>query len=140
MRQMMAWAIVVLLCTAPVVMAQQIRTVRADVPFAFVVRDMKCPAGEYGFLRNRADASRTIFMTNESTGERILFVAGFVDFNYNPNPQTKLVFYRYGDRYFLREIHEGAGAKVALMAGEEERQLQVAGVKRERAVVLAWLR
>lgn len=138
MRWIMAWAFAALLCAAPMVLAQQ--TVNADVPFAFAVRDMKCPAGEYSFSRSVADPNRVVLMRNAGTGESILFLASFFDTNQSSSAYPKLVFYRYGDRYFLREIHEGGSVRIALMAGQEERQLQVAGVKRDRTVVLARLR
>lgn len=138
MGRIVAGLFAALLCAAPLVMAQNV--VSADVPFPFMVRDMRCPAGEYNFLRTAGDPSRVVVMRNAGTGESILLLVSFLDTNHSLKAQAKLVFNRYGDRYFLREIHEGGGLRAGLMAGEEERQLQVAGLKRDRTVVLARLR
>jgi hypothetical protein len=138
MRWRLAAVLVALLCAAPLVMAQP--SLIFNVPFPFVAQDTKCPPGEYSFLRERGEASRLVVVRNTGTGEGILLVADFLDTHHDLDAGVKLVFYRYGDRYFLREIREGGGVRAALAPGKEERQLQVAGARESRTEVLARLR
>lgn len=138
MRCMKAWAIAALLCAVPLVMAQQ-TTLKADVPFPFVARNVSCLPGEYMLTRWAGKSPSLVQMWNTGAGEGVL-IAGLLDSHYAPVGVPKLVFHRYGDRYFLREIHEVPSGRVALLAGKEERQLQVAGARQSRIVVLARLR
>jgi hypothetical protein len=135
---MLVWLFAALLCAAPLGLAQQSGTVIAQVPFQFKVSDVPCRTGEYSFVRPRADASLVVFVRNEGTGESILFAGQFFSADLPRGGQAKLVFHRYGEQYFLREIHDGTGV-VSLMAGREERKLQVAGLRSEKTVLLAGL-
>mgnify|MGYP001352953004 CR=1 FL=1 len=137
MGRIVAGLIAALLCAAPLVMAQ--RSVVADVPFPFTVRDMKCPAGEWVFTRVEASPDRVMTIRNSTTGESVLVLIN-LDYWDTGKAEAKLVFHRYGDRYFLREIREGRSVAAYLMAGDEEKRLRVAGVKRDKAAVLARLR
>lgn len=137
MGRIMAGLFVALLCAAPLVRAQ--RTVIAEIPFPFVVRDMKCSPGEWSFVRVEADPGRVMIVRNNSTGESVLFLVHLT--SAGPADQgARLTFYRYGDKHFLREVHEGNGIRADLMAGQEERKLQVAGSKPAKNTVLARLR
>lgn len=138
MRRILTSVFVLALWAAPLAVAQQ-RTVSAEVPFSFVIRDMKCAPGEWLFMRTFADPGRVVVIRNVRTDESMLFLASLAA-DESPRAAPKLVFHRYGDKYFLREIHEGNGMLAVLMAGEEERRLQVAGMKSGKAVVLARLR
>lgn len=137
MGRIMAGLIVALLCAAPLVMAQP--KITADVPFPFIVRDMTCSPGEYSFVRMGMTGDGMMAVRNSSTGESVVFLILFDPWNAKAT-QAHLVFYRYGDRHFLREVHEGTGAAVKLLPGAEERRLQVAGLKAARTTVLARLR
>lgn len=138
MRSILTWLFAALLCAAPLVLAQQVATVVAQVPFAFTAGNVACQAGEYHLVRLRADAP-LVSIRNETTREMSLHMAGFLDYR-QPGNATRLVFYRYGDRYFLREIHEGNGIAANLLPRPEERKLQVAGLQHTKTVVLARLR
>lgn len=139
MRCRMAWVFAALLCAAPLVMAQR-TTLKADVPFPFFAGNVSCSPGEYSFLREAGEAGRIVHMRNTGTGDSILLMAGFLDPQHPRGASPKLVFHKYGERYFLREVHEGGTIKVAFLPGQEERQLLVAGARWSKAVVLARLR
>lgn len=138
MRWILTSVFVLALCAAPLAMAQQ-RTVSAEIPFPFVINNMKCAPGEWLFSRNAADPGRVILVKNVRTNEGLLFVINLATDD-SPKVAPKLVFHRYGDKYFLREIHEGNSTMAALIAGAEERKLLVAGMQGGKAVVLARLR
>ncbi len=82
--------------------AQSTQPVNFRAPFAFVVGDQLVPAGEYtvrvvsvtGMLsfRSRADGSRNVFVNSIPLQKT------------EPADRYKLVFHRYGSRYFVSEI------------------------------------
>lgn len=86
-------------CTAGVAKAQD-HQVRATVPFDFVVASKHLPAGNYEFLRQ--SNGTTILIRN---GSQQIFVLTTADDGRITNYSSRLVFYKYGDNYFLREIH-----------------------------------
>ena len=90
------------LCTAAIAKTQD-RAIRADVPFDFVVGSKLLPSGNYQFLTSFARTSHAIFIRNADYQMVMLSMTGEPDAL--PGNSTRLVFYKYGDRYFLREIH-----------------------------------
>jgi hypothetical protein len=88
------------LCTAGVAKAQD-REVRANVPFDFVVASKHLPAGSYEFL---TQSNRTTILIRNGS-QQIFVLATADDAGRITNYSSRLVFYKYGDRYFLREIH-----------------------------------
>lgn len=81
--------------------AQQLN-INATVPFAFVAGDRVYPAGEYYFSR----ASVTNSIIQVSNSERIIAanVLSQACLQVNPPQETKLVFHRMGDTYFLTQM------------------------------------
>jgi hypothetical protein len=99
--------------------------IKCKVPFAFTVNQSTLPPGDYtisttggGVLFLRGDTRGAVVLTNglESWKES--------------NP--KMVFYRYGDRYFLRELWTGGGAGRELPRLRVERDLKAARFDFER--------
>ena len=95
-------------------------TIRATVPFDFMIGKQAIAAGEYtirkagaldALVLRAADARLSqAFLTNSTRVTR-------------PQPETKLVFNRYGNRYFLREIWvvgELSGHQLPRSAAERE--------------------
>ena len=95
----------------------------ADIPFAFHVRDSVLPAGSYTV--QQISSAGVIKIRNEDTGESMLTLAP-------PNrsgktEQPKLVFNKYGDRYFLSELwFAGVGAVDCVSKGKLEREVSKA--------------
>jgi hypothetical protein len=85
----------------PAARAQQ-KTVKADVPFDFVVGNRAYPAGEYTLKSALNDAG---IIRIENTNE---VSAAFTQSNpcskATPSPETKLVFHRMGGHYFLYQV------------------------------------
>jgi len=87
-------------CTAGIAKAQD-REVRANVPFDFVVANKHFSSGNYEFL-TQSDGT-TILVRN---GSQEIFVLTRADDDARVTDySSRLVFYKYGDSYFLREIH-----------------------------------
>jgi len=78
----------------------------SNVPFDFIVGDKALPAGEYQVTP--ATPSGGVVMIRSSDGHR-----GAVRLTNSIGPEknsyeAKLVFHRYGDKYFLSEVWSGA--------------------------------
>ncbi len=105
------------------VRAQVVDTVVADVPFDFTVRDSTLPAGKYTIKRTYSANPGVMQIRNADGDEVMLFVVGSAQAAKEPD-QTRLIFDRVGDRYFLSEIfEEGNITGVELPKSRAERDL-----------------
>ena len=103
--------------------AQSANRIVADIPFAFSVGYKTMPAGEYsvqtiasagnGLLIRSADGRISALRLSDETS-RI-----------KNKPHARLVFHRYGERYFLAEVWNGAdNTGRQLLQSQEERAVQ----------------
>lgn len=105
------------------VRAQVIDTIVADVPFDFTVRDSALPAGKYTIKRTYSANPGVMQIRSADGDEVMLFVVGSAQAAKEPD-QTRLIFDRVGDRYFLSEIfEEGNSTGVELPKSRAERDL-----------------
>jgi len=106
-------------CTAGIAQAQD-REVRANVPFDFVVASKHLPSGSYQFL---AESNGTILIRNAS--QQIFVIATADEPGRIASYSGRLVFHKYGDSYFLREIHCPSVAMSAdFPQSKQEKQLR----------------
>jgi hypothetical protein len=84
------------------VKAQSDLQVRVTVPFDFIVGDQRFPAGDY-FLRPHTTAQRVMMITNSDGRTTRMFRADFAE-RLAPQGHAMVVFDRYEDQYFLRQI------------------------------------
>jgi hypothetical protein len=105
--------------------AQSSRTVISNVPFEFVVGDSTLPAGEYRIARalgnaltiQKADANDSASrLTNEIRPRK-------------DKQHARLVFHRYGERYFLAEVWSGADS----MGRQLSKSRQERAIERENS-------
>jgi hypothetical protein len=91
----------VLVLIAGAAQAQQLK-MSATVPFPFVVGDRAYPAGTYYFSR----ATSTNSIVEVGNSDRILAanLLSHACMQLNPPQETKLVFHRMGDTYFLSQM------------------------------------
>jgi hypothetical protein len=95
---------------------------KADVPFNFIIRGATLPAGEYTIqglgngpaivVRGPNPKANTIVMSQPCA-------------SINAAEQSKLVFRRYGDRYFLAEVWV-AGSDSGRQLPKSPREMEVA--------------
>lgn len=138
----MRWRIAVILAallSAPLVMAQTTLVI-ANVPFPFQVGKVARSAGEWTISPIHFGAFPVIQMRNNSNGQMMLTVGNAIYRAHNAPLDAKLVFNRYGDRYFLSEVWGAGYAGVYLIPCKEEKALRLAGLKMERTVTYARLR
>lgn len=98
--------------------------VRAAVPFNFIVGSQALPAGDYT-VQSMGSASTALVIRNNDEGKAIMSVASSCR-QLNASENTRLVFHRVGNRYFLSEIWEqgeSSGRKLPVSAAETETAL-----------------
>ena len=110
-----------LLASIPNTFAQT--TVRATVPFPFMVGKTEVPAGTYTI---NSTSQNVIAIRDLETGRSVLSLI-------NPgrpgsNDSTpKLVFNKYGNKYFLSQVSRGLGSNVMeLTPSKLEKELRIA--------------
>ncbi len=121
---MLMLVVVLALATAAVsANAQSASKVVADIPFEFSVGYKTMPAGEYivrsilsagdALMIQSADAKVSALRQTEATAQM------------KNNNHARLVFHRYGERYFLAEVWNGTDSSGRqLFKSQEERALE----------------
>ena len=102
--------------------------VAANVPFNFTVESARMPAGEYT-LTAVNKTSGIIQMLNIETRESILVLAPSLVSTYKGNGEGKVIFHRYGDRYFFSEVWTPDGLRGHVTPSKLEREIQTSGEK-----------
>jgi len=115
-------------------------TVKANVPFNFVVIGGTLPSGEY-MLRSVGRIDRAIAISGEGQKSSIFLATPCLSLNPSQDPgQGKLVFTRYGHQYFLSEIWM-EGSRVGYRLSKTRREVEVAkNESAQQVVILADLR
>ena len=122
--------------------AQAAYGVRADVPFDFVVGDKTISAGRI-IVRGVSAASSQGALSISNIAERELALRnGRRLLGADRTDQGKLVFHKYGDRYFLTQICTPGYQAWEVMKSKEERSLErdmrlVKNFKPDRVTVAA---
>jgi len=95
--------------------------VQATVPFDFTVASAHVPAGTYTISSANQRDSNLIMLRNE-TGKVTILAAAYAD---GKQPQSgKLVFDKWGDQYFLREVLcANADMNMELPASKAEKRI-----------------
>jgi hypothetical protein len=95
---------------------------KVSVPFSFIVNRSTLPAGEYS-VRSVDDQGRVLAIRGLTTNTANLVISNSCQ-TMKPVSQTKLIFHRYGDRYFLNQILVGGmNAGHELPANPREREV-----------------
>jgi len=82
--------------------AQSLRTAYANIPFDFTTGDKAMPAGEYQVRRVTPDGDAILVRAIDSSVSAVKMTNNIV--HLEPSKETKLVFHRYGNQYFLSEV------------------------------------
>ena len=75
---------------------------RAMVPFNFIADGTTLPAGQYD-IQTLGTTGKLLSIRNLNSWAGILVLSNSSESS-NPSSPTKLVFHRYGNRYFLAEL------------------------------------
>ena len=109
--------------------------VLADVPFDFTVQNVTMPAGQYALqpLSNTSDAIRIVNLeTRHSVG--VLASRTLSAYKGKDTESGKLIFNRYGDRYFFSEVWTPS-LRGRVAPSKQERAIQAIGAERQMASV-----
>ena len=130
---MMFVAVVAITAEAQVFGTQRMR---ARIPFAFNVGDKSLPAGEYSIAVLNPTSDRKVLQIRSTDG-RLSAIIQTNERNANTPEQTKLVFNRYGDRYFFAQAQMAGDSTTlaALKSNEERNTEQTLASKRGKATV-----
>ena len=83
-------------------MAQTVR-MKADVPFEFIVNGSTLPPGQYTIQSFGTADGKTLLLRGSDKNENATVNAINVE-SIKAAPETKLIFHRYGNRYFLSQV------------------------------------
>jgi hypothetical protein len=114
-----------LLFTAATLLAQTTvsqRLMTVNVPFAFAVEDHSLPAGEYLVLT--VTPERSIRITSID-GKHSAIVNTLPNYAQTPSANSRLVFRKYRDEYFLAQVLTG-GQNVARNPISSKRAMEIA--------------
>jgi hypothetical protein len=88
------------------VLAQSMLRLQASVPFEFIVGAKTMPAGEYSIILDLGP--RLVRLQDFKAGTGVVSLSNWMQVkSKDPAAETKLVFHRYGDKYFLSEVSDG---------------------------------
>ncbi len=94
---------------------------KVNVPFDFIVSGATLPSGEYTIRSMNQDGS-ALSIRDANQQAKSLVIANRCE-SLQPSEQTKLVFHRYGGRYFLAQIWaagDNSGRELSKSAREAE--------------------
>ena len=120
-RNVMLFAAALTLLMTTAASAQSV-SVKANVPFSFIVNRVTLPAGEY-LVESVDNQGKALRFGNRNSNAKDLVIANSCDAG-KAATQTKLIFHRYGDRYFLSQVWiEGMNAGHELPANPREKEV-----------------
>ena len=116
----------------------------ADIPFEFMVKSEKLPAGKYSISRATEASGDAVLQVRSTDGQSIVTRFTIPVFTFNPKDKGQLVFHRYGEQYFLSEVWPaGGGTGRTFPKSHQERELErnardngIAAVKAPKAQVV----
>src|SRR5262245_21512914 len=110
---------------------------KANVPFDFIVNGSTFPAGEYSF--QSVDLLGKVLSIRGASSETQGMIVSSDKRSREPSQQTKLVFHRYGNQYFLAEVWL-RGNPMGRTVPECPLEKEVATTSRMREVALSTAR
>ena len=106
---------------------------KIEIPFNFTANGAKMPAGEYT-IKGLGIAGEALAIRNSDQKAETL-VMGHRCETLEPSQQSKLVFHRYGDRYFLAQVWVG-GSNTGRELPKTRQEVEVAQDYTSQNVVL----
>ena len=109
---------------------------RARIPFAFYVGAKNLPAGEYNITVLNPTSDRKVLQIRSTDG-RLSAIIQTNERNAPTPEEAKLVFNRYGDRYFFAQAQMGGDSVTlaAVKSSAERNTEQIIASKAKKATV-----
>jgi hypothetical protein len=96
--------------------------VSADIPFDFIVANKTLPAGRYTVRAATSDGQGMSIKSGDGKSAAIILSNSVADKSKERN--ARMVFYRYGQQYFLAEVWSGDAYGRQLRQCKKERTLR----------------
>jgi hypothetical protein len=96
------------------------RMVKVNIPFSFTANHVTMPAGAYTVTDSGSQG--VLLISSEDSSQRGLVSTLSIESNAGAD-QTKLIFHRYGDQYFLAQVWvagENSGRELPRTRAEKE--------------------
>ena len=120
---MLALTVALALATAAASNAQSSNRIVADIPFEFTVGDRSLPSGQYA-VRAANSQGNALIVESKNAKSSAMRLTDPIRPN-KTNEQARLVFHRYGERYFLAEVWSGSDSTGRqLMKSRQERAIE----------------
>jgi hypothetical protein len=121
-RALVMAGVMALTAMATTRVAQAQEPLAVNIPFGFVAGNMQLPAGEYMVKVSAPTHTLILISRKDSTA------SGFINTNAavssEPQSESKLIFNRYGDRYFLSQVWtEGNSQGRQLLKSAREKEM-----------------
>jgi len=117
-------ALMTLAAAAASASALSFTNIRANIPFDFTIGEKTLPAGKYTLQRISPNGTDTLLIRSEDGKAGAIGLTNAVRASTSPT-QTKLIFHRYGNSYFLSEVWtDGDDIGRRLLQSRSERELE----------------
>jgi len=107
-----------------------------NIPFDFVADNMTLPAGEYSITVTAPE--QTLLLTNRKDAAASGFMNTHAVVKTQIQTESKMIFNRYGDRYFLSEVWTAGNSRgrQLLKSAREKEMAQIAKSETQGQVTL----
>ena len=120
---MFALTVALALATTAASNAQTSNRIAADIPFEFTVGGQTLPSGQYA-VRAANSQGNALIVESKNAKSSAMRLTDPIRPN-KTNEQARLVFHRYGERYFLAEVWSGSDSTGRqLMKSRQERAIE----------------
>jgi hypothetical protein len=135
-RALVMAGVMALTAMATTRVAQAQETVVVNIPFDFAAGKTTLPAGEYSL--KVSDSTHSLILISRKDSSASAFINTNAVATANVQTESKLVFNRYGDRYFLSQVwSEGNSQGRQLVKTAREKELALtANIETEGQVTL----
>jgi hypothetical protein len=103
-------------------------TMRVNIPFDFVAGNTSLPAGEYSV--ETSGPTHTLLLIDRKDASTSALIITNAAVSAEPQSESKLIFNRYGDRYFLSQVWT-AGYSTGRQLLKSAREKEMAQAKNE---------
>jgi hypothetical protein len=137
MKKAFALASFLVLLTVSSALGQSDRQTIIHIPFNFSVGEKSFTAGKYVIQRNRKDSDTVWVIKRKDNVGSALMLTQSVRAN-DPAEETRLVFNRYGDIYFLSEFWtpgSNTGREVQISNREKALEKSLAATRQEHVLI-----
>jgi len=135
MKKQMLLSLLAMILLAGSLSAQISGAVKATVPFGFTAGNISLPAGEYQIASSKHPGNLVLRGEGSSSG---MFIGSNAVQANAVAQSTKLVFHRYGDRYFLYQLWvQGENRGSELPMTKLEKELRASNARPSSVAILA---